>query len=395
MADKVRLIKKYPNRRLYDTANSGYITLADVKQMVLEHDRVPGRRREVQRRPDAGDPAADHPRRGVGRRADVLARDADADDPLLRQRAADDHGPVHRAERQGVPGDPEEAAGPGEADLRRQDDADADLWKQFMQMQAPAMQGMLRQLPRAERDAVHGHAAADAGPDARHVRRLPVPGVGVPGAARTLRRPTTTRRAGKSCTPALRPPVRRRTAVRRRRSRPRRRPDATDAPSGPAPRVGFVSLGCPKALVDSEQILTQLRAEGYAIVADYDGADLVVVNTCGFIDAAVAESLDAIGEALAENGKVIVTGCLGAKEGGASSATRTRRCSRSPGPHATARGDGARCTRTCRSRTIRSSISCRRRGSSSRRRTTRTSRSAKAATTAARSASSRRCAATS
>jgi ribosomal protein S12 methylthiotransferase len=81
------------------------------------------------------------------------------------------------------------------------------------------------------------------------------------------------------------------------------------------PRVGFVSLGCPKALVDSERILTQLRAEGYAISPSYDGADLVVVNTCGFIDSAVEESLDAIGEALAENGKVIVTGCLGAKEG--------------------------------------------------------------------------------
>jgi len=79
------------------------------------------------------------------------------------------------------------------------------------------------------------------------------------------------------------------------------------------PKVGFVSLGCPKALVDSERILTELRAEGYAISPSYADADLVVVNTCGFIDAAVAESLDAIGEALAENGKVIVTGCLGAK----------------------------------------------------------------------------------
>ena len=78
--------------------------------------------------------------------------------------------------------------------------------------------------------------------------------------------------------------------------------------------IGFVSLGCPKALVDSEQILTKLRAEGYLISPSYEGADLVVVNTCGFIDAAVEESLDAIGEALAENGKVIVTGCLGAKE---------------------------------------------------------------------------------
>jgi ribosomal protein S12 methylthiotransferase len=77
------------------------------------------------------------------------------------------------------------------------------------------------------------------------------------------------------------------------------------------PRVGFVSLGCPKALVDSERILTQLRVEGYDIVPSYDSADVVVVNTCGFIDAAVAESLDAIGEALEENGKVIVTGCLG------------------------------------------------------------------------------------
>ena len=81
-------------------------------------------------------------------------------------------------------------------------------------------------------------------------------------------------------------------------------------------KVGFISLGCPKALVDSEQILTQLRAEGYEISPSYDDADLVVVNTCGFIDSAVEESLDAIGEALAETGKVIVTGCLGAKEGG-------------------------------------------------------------------------------
>ena len=80
-----------------------------------------------------------------------------------------------------------------------------------------------------------------------------------------------------------------------------------------SPTVGFVSLGCPKATVDSEHILTRLRAEGYEISGSYADADLVVVNTCGFIDAAVAESLDAIGEAIAENGKVIVTGCLGAK----------------------------------------------------------------------------------
>jgi ribosomal protein S12 methylthiotransferase len=83
------------------------------------------------------------------------------------------------------------------------------------------------------------------------------------------------------------------------------------------PKVGFVSLGCPKALVDSEQIITQLRAEGYDLAPKYEGADLVIVNTCGFIDSAVEESLEAIGDALNANGKVIVTGCLGAKaEGG-------------------------------------------------------------------------------
>jgi ribosomal protein S12 methylthiotransferase len=90
-------------------------------------------------------------------------------------------------------------------------------------------------------------------------------------------------------------------------------PDKARARPKAAPKVGFVSLGCPKALVDSERILTQLRAEGYLIAPAYKDADLVVVNTCGFIDAAVEESLDAIGEALAENGRVIVTGCLGAK----------------------------------------------------------------------------------
>ena len=79
------------------------------------------------------------------------------------------------------------------------------------------------------------------------------------------------------------------------------------------PKVGFVSLGCPKATYDSERILTQLRAEGYEIVPSYDEAELVVVNTCGFIDEAVEESLETIGDALAENGRVVVTGCLGAK----------------------------------------------------------------------------------
>ncbi|HEY7744647.1 MAG TPA: 30S ribosomal protein S12 methylthiotransferase RimO [Burkholderiales bacterium] len=93
-------------------------------------------------------------------------------------------------------------------------------------------------------------------------------------------------------------------------------PERAAARRGPAaaiPAVGFVSLGCPKALVDSERILTQLRAEGYRVAPTYEKADLVVVNTCGFIESAIDESLGAIGEALAANGKVIVTGCLGAK----------------------------------------------------------------------------------
>src|ERR1051325_1012398 len=88
-----------------------------------------------------------------------------------------------------------------------------------------------------------------------------------------------------------------------------------EKPATSAPRVGFVSLGCPKALTDSELILTQLSAEGYQTSKTFEGADLVIVNTCGFIDDAVKESLDTIGEALAENGRVIVTGCLGAKSG--------------------------------------------------------------------------------
>src|ERR1700748_1377274 len=83
--------------------------------------------------------------------------------------------------------------------------------------------------------------------------------------------------------------------------------------SEPPPRVSFVSLGCPKALVDSERIVTRLRAEGYELARSHAGADLAVVNTCGFLDSAQAESLAAIGKALAENGKVVVTGCMGAE----------------------------------------------------------------------------------
>jgi ribosomal protein S12 methylthiotransferase len=90
---------------------------------------------------------------------------------------------------------------------------------------------------------------------------------------------------------------------------------SAEAEQRPAPKISFVSLGCPKALVDSERIVTRLRAEGYELTRRHDGADLVIVNTCGFLDSAKAESLEAIGQAMAENGKVIVTGCMGAEPG--------------------------------------------------------------------------------
>lgn len=94
----------------------------------------------------------------------------------------------------------------------------------------------------------------------------------------------------------------------------RRLAHGSGAAAAPAPKVGFVSLGCPKALVDSERIITKLRSEGYMIAPDYSGADVVVVNTCGFLDSAKQESLDAIGEAMNANGRVIVTGCFGVEE---------------------------------------------------------------------------------
>lgn len=105
-----------------------------------------------------------------------------------------------------------------------------------------------------------------------------------------------------------------RAGTRPDRRVPLRAPRRIAASATPAPKVGFVSLGCPKALVDSERIITKLRAEGYVVAGDYQSADVVVVNTCGFLDSAKAESLEAIGEAIKENGRVIVTGCLGVEK---------------------------------------------------------------------------------
>ncbi len=123
------------------------------------------------------------------------------------------------------------------------------------------------------------------------------------------------------------------------------------APVRRAPSVGFVSLGCPKALVDSERLITALRSRGYGIAAGYAGADLVVVNTCGFIDAAIDESLQAIGEALEQHGRVLVTGCLGANP--QRILERHPRCWESPVRTPMNRFSRPS-TSTCRNRTIRS-----------------------------------------
>jgi ribosomal protein S12 methylthiotransferase len=130
---------------------------------------------------------------------------------------------------------------------------------------------------------------------------------------------------------------------------------------GVAPKVSFVSLGCPKALVDSERIITRLRAEGYELARKHDGADLVIVNTCGFLDSAKQESLGAIGEAMAENGKVIVTGCMGAEPEQIEKAYPN--VLRSPG-RSNMKACSTPCTAHCRRCTIRTSTSCRRKASS-------------------------------
>ena len=159
-----------------------------------------------------------------------------------------------------------------------------------------------------------------------------------------------------------------------------------------APVVSFVSLGCPKALVDSERIITRLRAEGYELTRTHAGADLVVVNTCGFLDSAQAESLGAIGEALASNGKVIVTGCMGAEP--EKITDRYPAVVAVTGPSSNTRVSSKRCIGRRRRGTTRSLIWCRRRVLSSRHATMLISRFQRVATIVARSALFPNCAAT-
>ena len=137
--------------------------------------------------------------------------------------------------------------------------------------------------------------------------------------------------------------------------------DPDKKPDTAAPKVSFVSLGCPKALVDSERIVTRLRAEGYELSREHAGSDLVIVNTCGFLDSAKAELLAAIGSALKENGKVIVTGCMGAEPESISAALPAS-VWRSPA-RSNMRAWSTPCTKRCRRCTIRFSIWCRRKAS--------------------------------
>ena len=160
MTEAIRTIKKYPNRRLYDTANSGYITLADVRQMVLdgiEFQVIDAKSGDELTRTILLQIILDEEAGGVPMfSSEMLAQ-------MIRfygKRPADDHGAVHRAEREGLPRHPEEAAGPGEADLRRQDDAHARAVEAVHADAGARDAGDARQLPRAERQAVHGHADA-------------------------------------------------------------------------------------------------------------------------------------------------------------------------------------------------------------------------------------------
>ena len=171
-----------------------------------------------------------------------------------------------------------------------------------MNMQAPMMQGMMGNYVEQSRNMFVKMQEQMAKQTEQHVP-------GLPGIQR--RRSADVGRRLRSRGP--RP--QRAASIGDNRADERRSRCRYRAAASAAPEVGFVSLGCPKALTDSELILTQLSAEGYETSKTFEGADLVIVNTCGFIDDAVKESLDTIGEALAENGKVIVTGCLGAKAG--------------------------------------------------------------------------------
>ena len=267
MAESIRTIKKYPNRRLYDTANSGYITLADVKQMVLENIefQVDAKSGEDLTRAILLQIILDEESGGL----DVQLRDARSDDPLLRQRAADDHGQYIEQNVKAFLAIQKKLQDQAKQIYGDKMMLTPDLWKQFMQMQAPAMQGMLgnylEQSARLFMDMQQRMQDQTRGMFAAFPSRT---------SATHRSRATTTRSAERAAQPAsavdapgdaigavksLMP------CARTTRSHAPPMKESSKPAGAPAPSVGFVSLGCPKALVDSEQILTQLKAEGYAV----------------------------------------------------------------------------------------------------------------------------------
>ncbi len=302
MADPIRTIKKYPNRRLYDTANSGYITLADVKQMVLEN---------IEFQVVDAKTGEDLTRSIL---LQIILEEESGGLPMFSAEMLSHMIRFYGTAQQTMIGQYMEQNVKAFLAIQKKLQEQAkqiygdkllltpDLWKQFMQMQAPAMQGMLgnyleqsaklfMDMQQRMQDQTRGMFSAFPFPGLRAAanrRRGREEALGAsyaPHNARSSRAFAAAQaRPGGEAT-ARQVPSNRDVPVTTPRRPTSRSADAPRADAAPA--VGFVSLGCPKALVDSEQILTQLKAEGYAIAPSYEGADLVVVNTCGFIDAAV------------------------------------------------------------------------------------------------------------
>ena len=254
MTQQPRMIKKYPNRRLYDTETSSYITLADVKKLVLEHVEF----KVVD--------AKTHEDLTRSILLQIILEEETAGVPMFSSDMLSQIIRFYGNAMQGMMGSYLEKNIHTfiEIQKRLQDQSrqiygdnpmlSADAWSEFVKMQGPAMQGLMGTLPRAERQRLPGNAGAAAEPDPQPVRQLPVPQLRRrrPPPGRATRNHRSRRRMAAARTKAA-------TASPERAPR-RRAPGAT-----PPPKVGFVSLGCPKALVDSERILTQLRAEGYLI----------------------------------------------------------------------------------------------------------------------------------
>ncbi len=331
MEHPVRLIKKYPNRRLYDTKTSSYITLADVKQMVLKNEDfqvVDAKSNEDLSRQILLQIILDEESGGMPMfSSDLLSQ-------MIRSYGSAMQGFMGSYLEKNLEGFQEMQKALQEQSQKLYGDnskSSQEIWAQFMNMQGPAMQGLM-QAYMEQSQKMFAQFQEQMQSQARNMfTGFPFPGFP----------PQAGRHQNKKQNPT------------------------SDAA---VPKVGFVSLGCPKALVDSERILTQLRAEGYVTAPDYAGADLVIVNTCGFIDAAVEESLGRHRRGARRERQGRRDGLSGVQEGCDTEGTPLR-----AGDHrarTTRRGDEGGPRAPARSRTTRSPTWCRPRASSSRRSTT-------------------------